>query len=210
MASNVLPRTSAAAAPRLSSAALTARSAVLTGVAAFVYAIAFVVLDSDGLAAAMLALVGFLTIALFAGLYDHLAAVDAAFGRLALALGLLGGSGALIHGGYDLANALHPPATPNLDLPSAIDPRGLLTFGAGGVALLLVALLLGRAPAFPRGLVALGYLAAALALILYFGRLIILDAKHLLIVVAAVLSGFLVSPAWNIWLGLTLLRERPR
>jgi hypothetical protein len=45
-------------------------------------------------------------------------------------------------------------------------------------------------------------------LVLYVGRLVILDAKHPLIVVAALLAGFLASPAWNIWLGTTLLRDR--
>ena len=153
----------------------------------------------------MLALGGGLTLVVYTGLYDRLALVEPGFARLALVFGLLGGAGALVHGGYDLANALHPPAAPNLDLPSAIDPRGLLTFGAGGVALLIVAALLGRA-GFPRGLGLLGACAAALMLVLYAGRLVILDARHPLIVVAALLSGFLVSPAWYLWLGLALLK----
>lgn len=208
MATDALSRPSTVVTTGLSFAPLVAWSAIGTGVASFVYAVAFVILRNDGLAAAMLALVGALTLVVYSGLYDHLAPVEPGFARLALVFGLLGAGGALVHGGYDLANALHPPAAPNLDLPSAIDPRGLLTFGAGGVALLIVAALVGRAGSFPRGLSILGAVAAALLLVLYVGRLVILDARHPLIVVAALLNGFLVSPAWNIWLGLALLRRR--
>ncbi|MDP9243568.1 MAG: hypothetical protein M3O77_00615 [Chloroflexota bacterium] len=52
----------------------------------------------------------------------------------ALALGLAGALGAALHGGYDLANAINPPASdPIANLPSPIDPRGLLTFGVSGL-----------------------------------------------------------------------------
>ena len=158
MASNALSRPiTSTAATGQHFAPVVAWSAIGGGIAALVYALAFVVLRNDALAAAMLALGGGLTLVVYTGLYDRLAPAGAGFARLALVFGLLGGAGALVHGGYDLANALHPPAAPNLDLPSAIDPRGLLTFGAGGVALLIVAPLLGRA-GFPRGLGRLGAL----------------------------------------------------
>jgi hypothetical protein len=183
-------------------------SALALGATGFVSSLSFIVVKNDTLTAAMLAASGLLTLALFTALYERLRAADASLARLALILGLLGATGALIHGGYDLANAIHPPATPNLDPPSAIDPRGLLTFGLGGLALALVATLLARDPATPRALPSLGYLTATLMLVLYVGRLIILDAKHPLIVVAALLTGFLVSPAWNICLGTTLVRDR--
>jgi hypothetical protein len=181
-------------------------SALALGATGLLYSLSFVVVKHDGLTAAMLAASGLLSLALFSALYERLRAGDASLARLALILGLLGGVGALIHGGYDLANALHPPAAPNLDLPSAIDPRGLLTFGSGGIALALVAVLLGREAETPRAFVWLGYLTAALMLILYVGRLVILDATHPLIVVSALVVGFLASPTWNLWLGMTLLR----
>ena len=206
MATTAMSQSSGAAAPAAASFDRLAGScAVLTGAASVVYAVAFVVLKNDGLSAAMLGLSGLLTTAVFVALYERLRALDAPLALWGLILGLAGALGALIHGGYDLANALHPPPTPNLDLPSAVDPRGLLVFGIAGVALLIVATLLGRAADFPRGLAMLGYISAALLIVLYLGRLIILDAKHPLIVVVALLSGFLVNPAWNIWVGVTLL-----
>src|SRR5438105_10801903 len=41
-----------------------------------------------------------------------------------------------IHGAYDLANVLHPPTSPAVDFPNAVDPRGVLTFGLAGIALI--------------------------------------------------------------------------
>jgi hypothetical protein len=187
---------------------LSGMSALALGVSGIVYSLSFVVLKHDALTAAMLAASGLLSLALFGTLYDRLRATDATLARLALILGLLGAAGALLHGGYDLANALHPPATPNLDLPSAIDPRGLLTFGVGGLAVALVATLLGHDAAIPRILVWLGFLTATLMVVLYTGRLVILDTTHPFIAIAALVTGFVASPAWNIWLGTTLLRER--
>lgn len=44
--------------------------------------------------------------------------------------------------------------------------------------------------------------------VLYLGRLIVLTPTSLLILVPALLTGFVVNPAWYIWLGLVLLRGR--
>lgn len=119
-----------------------------------------------------------------------------------------GAFGALIHGGYDLANALHPPAISAVqaDLPDAIDPRGLLVFGLAGLRLFLVARLIRQDRLFPRRLSYWGYLAAASLVVFYLGRLIILDPTNPVILVAALLSGFVFNPVWSIWLGSRLLR----
>jgi hypothetical protein len=114
----------------------------------------------------------------------------------------------LIHGGYDLANAINPPASPNLDLPSQIDPRGMLTFGVAGIGLLVFAWLMSRTGTFPRGLAYIGYIAGVLLLWIYLGRLIILQPTNLIIVVPALLAGFIANPAWYIGLGLALMRGR--
>ena len=52
------------------------------------------------------------------------------------------------------------------------------------------------------------YLAAVLLIVLYLGRLILLNPANPVILGAAVLSGFIVNPLWYIWLGVTLLRGR--
>ena len=61
---------------------------------------------------------------------------------------------------------------------------------------------------FPKTLGYLGILSAILMVILYLGRLIALPATSLVIVVPALLEGFIVIPTWYIWLGLTMSRSQ--
>ena len=95
-----------------------------------------------------------------------------------------------------------------MSLPNAIDPRDLLTFGVAGLGLFFIAWLVGLSRLFPQALSYLGYILAVLLVILYLGRLIILDPTNLLIVVPVLLSGFVVNPIWYIWLGIVLFRGR--
>jgi len=110
----------------------------------------------------------------------------------------------LVHGGYDLANAINPPRSLSADLPSQIDPRGLLTFGLAGVALFVISWLILKGGRLPKGLGYLGYLSGLLLIVLYLGRLIILSSASPVILVPAVLNGFLVNPIWYVWLGVAL------
>ena len=180
--------------------------AILTGAKGFLYSVAFVVLRSDLLSALFLVLSGLFGTATIIGVYGRLRTTDASFALLALFLGVAGAMGAAIHGAYDLANALHPPATVNADLPSQIDPRGLLTFGVAGLALWVVAWLILRGRTFPRGLGYLGYVTSVLLILIYLARLIVLDATSPLVLAPALLTGFVASPAWYVWLGTSLWR----
>jgi hypothetical protein len=47
-----------------------------------------------------------------------------------------------------------------------------------------------------------------LLVVLYLGRLIVLNPTSLLILVPALLIGFLVNPIFYLWLGLALLRRQ--
>ncbi len=127
-----------------------------------------------------------------------------------LLLGIGGAFGALLHGGYDLANAINAPDVSSaiMNLPGAVDPRGLLTFGITGIGVIILAWLIGRSKLFPRGLSYWGYLLGVLLLVLYLGRLIILDPKNPLIAVDALVSGFVLNPVWYIWLGWALWSGR--
>ena len=186
--------------------------AIITGIFGFLYSVAFIIISRGApvagglLSALFLVLGGLLATAALAGLYHRLRETDAAFALWALLLGITGAIGSLIHGGYELANAINLPASPNLGLPNPIDPRGLLTFGVAGVALFVVAWLIGRGGQFPRGFGYLGYVSAVLLIVLYLGRLIVLEATSPVIVVPALLEGFLVNPIWYIWLGVALWR----
>jgi hypothetical protein len=185
--------------------------AILAGVIGFLYSLSFVLIRNDTLTALCLMAGGLLTMVVMVALYERLRATDPAVALLALVFGVIGALGAAAHGGYDLANAINPPAAnpvSDANLPFALDPRGLLTFGLAGLALGLVAWLMGRSRAFPMPLVYLGYALAALLVITYLGRLIILDPTNPLIVAVVLPTGFLINPAWYIWLGLTLRGQR--
>ncbi len=99
-----------------------------------------------------------------------------------------------------------PPSALPADLPSQIDPRALLTFGFAGAALLIVAWLMGRGGQFPKRLSNLGYVLAVLLVELYLAWLIILVPTSPIILVPALLTGFVLNPVWYIWLGLVLRR----
>jgi hypothetical protein len=180
--------------------------ATLAGASGFLYAVAFVVLQSALLSGLFLMLTGLFTTAALVAVYERLRETDASFALLALLLGVAGALGSAVHGGYDLANVINPPPSVP-DLPNPVDPRGLLTFGVAGAASFIVSWLIGRGGRFPRGLGYLGYVSAILLLALYLGRLIVLDPTSPVILAPALLNGFLVSPIFYVWLGLALLRR---
>ncbi|HJZ49255.1 MAG TPA: hypothetical protein VKE41_18885 [Roseiflexaceae bacterium] len=188
--------------------------AILAGIGGLLYAIAFVIISRSApalgglLSALFLTLNGLLASSALATLYQRLRSANATAALWALLLGSAGALGAAIHGGYDLANALNPPSAVNADLPSQIDPRGLLTFGVAGIALLVNAWLIAKDGTLPRSFGYLTYVLAALLLFIYLARLTILSPANPVLLVPVLLSGFLVNPAWYIWLGLTLFRSR--
>jgi hypothetical protein len=145
---------------------------------------------------------GFVLVAL----YERLRAGQEGLALWALILGVGASFGALIHGAYDLANAINPPRSATGGLPNAIDPRGLLTFGVSAIALALISYLMTGKSGFPDRLRKLGYLLAALLMLLYLGRLIILDAENPLLLGTAALTGLVVNPLWYLWVGSALRR----
>lgn len=191
---------------------------IAAGIINFLYAIAFVIIARSNphlgglLSALCLLLSGLLVTTTVTVLYQRLRTVDASLALWALPLGLAGALGAAIHGGYDLGNAINPPAigsdlTANLaSLPSQIDPRGLTTFGLMGLALFVFTGLMNRHSGFSKGLVYLGYVLAALFIILYLARLIVFNPANPLLLIPVLVTGFALNPIWHLWLGLTLRR----
>lgn len=185
-------------------------SAMVVGIGGFLYSVAFVIVARSSpqlgalLSSLLLMVGGVLAIQVLAALYGRLRDVDAGFALVGYTFGLVGGAGSAIHGAYDLANSLHPPVVLPADVPSGIDPRGLLTFGLAGLGVLVLSRLMSKGGGFPRGLAMVGYLSGVLLVIIYLGRLIILDATSPLILGPAALEGFVVNPVWYVWLGRTL------
>ena len=129
--------------------------AIVVGICGFLYAIVFVILKNELLFSLLLLLIGVLSTAPLIAVFYRLRQTDAPFVTWAIVLALVSVVGSAAHGGYDLANAINSPAVtaPGVaDLPSQIDPRGLLTFVFAGVAIFIVAWLIGRGKQFPVGI----------------------------------------------------------
>jgi hypothetical protein len=92
-------------------------------------------------------------------------------------------------------------------MPHPMDPRGLLTFGMSGLGLAVLAWQSRRSGTLPRNLGTLGMLVGILLVVVYLGRLIILTPTNPLVAIPAAATGFLLSPAFYIWLGLELRRR---
>jgi len=182
---------------------------MLAALVGLLYSVSFVILQNALLYSLCLMLGGLLSLVVLVALFERLGEVDTKVAMLGLMLGAVAALGATIHGGYDLANVLNPPgALPDgvASLPSQIDPRGLLTFGVAGLAVLLAGLLMRRHPAFSRGFTALTFVLGALLIVVYLGRLIVLTPASPLVLLPAALTGFVVNPLWYVLLGLSLRR----
>lgn len=183
--------------------------AILAAVAGFLYAVSFVVLQNQLLYALFLMLLGLYAVPASLALYYRVRGTDAGFAQMALLFGLVGAAGTAIHGGYDLANAINPPTSipANLaDLPSQVDPRGLLVFGFTGIGLFVFSWLMTKNATFGKTLAYLGCLSAILFIILYLGRLIVLSPTNPIILIPVLLNGFIVSPLFYAMLGMALMR----
>jgi hypothetical protein len=206
MASTVAPAAVAAPHPALSVQRAAGWAAIASAALGVLYAVAFLILHRPALSAACLLLGALASTAVFVALQTRVSVASPPAAQWALLAATLGALGAMAHGGFDLANALHPPAAANPDLPSAVDPRGLLTFGLSGLGTLAFAALLLRDRRTPRGLGWLGVLSAVLSVALYLGRLIVLDPASPVIALPALAEGFVVSPVWFAWLGIILMK----
>jgi hypothetical protein len=181
--------------------------AILAAIVGLLYSISFVVLRNPLLYSIFLALGGLFSSVAIVALYKRVRTDEGIAAGWAMVLALIAAVGSAIHGAYDLANALYPPAMPvAADLPSTIDPRGFLTFGVAGIALFTLSWLILQTGRLPRGLGYLGLLSGVLLVVIYLGRLIVLDASSPLILGPAAIEGFIVNPLWYAWLGIAFLR----
>jgi hypothetical protein len=179
-----------------------------TGIAGAAYSVLFVAYVKGhpaafGPAAFFLLVAGALSIPVAVALAERFKPQSSGFANTALIFAILGGLGGFLHGGKDLGTAINPQGGPKLSINPA-DPRGLLTFGAAAVGVVLFAKLMTGSPAFPARLARLGYVLAFLLVVIYLGRLIILDPNQPILGATAVLAGLVINPAWFIWIGKSL------
>lgn len=176
-------------------------SAYLAGISWLLYAYYFVIAKDVLLSSLFLMLGGLFATKVFIALYRMFKEEDGGFATVFLVLGVAGALATMIHGGYDLANAINPPIGLNLSLPSQIDPRGLMAFGVTGLAVLKASWMMSKVSSFPKNLSSLGLLSGILLIIIYLGRLIVLDPGSPILKYSILIEGFVVNPIWYLWLG---------
>ena len=188
-------------------------AAAATAVAGIVFTVTFAIVVRDGerwaLRASAITLIvgGLLAVPVVIALAEQLGRREPQFARLGLVLGLFAAAGAVLHGAWDTAVLAHPVNHP--DVPSYADPRGFATFALTGAALVVFGCLVLRGTEIPRIVGRLALVAAALLLVVYFGRLIVLDPKRPVVKWAAVVSGLVVNPAFDLVYARSLLvRDR--
>ncbi len=193
-------------------------TAILAGLGGIVYSVAFLGgvvagwAPELGIIVASIALVvgSLLSVGVLLAVFLRLEGDYRAVGLIGLVFVAMGAAGAVAHGGYDLANAIQPPAVDVLGeagLPNLADPRGIMTFGLTGAGLLIIALVARASGALPRGIATLGAVVGVLLVVVYLGRLIILTPTNPVVAIPAALTGLILSPAFYIWLGLELRRR---
>ncbi len=185
-------------------------AALIVALGGIGYSIAFVVLLQNGsklaarLTALFLLIGGLLATAVLVAVYERVRVADRTFALWGVLLAVAGSIGSAVHGGFDLA--VLSKGAGRVRVPfNPVDPRGLMTFGVTAIGVFVLSWLILRGGALPRGLGYLGMASAVLSAILYAGRLVVVNPKAPGMLLVAVLAGFIVTPAWFVWLGTQLL-----
>jgi hypothetical protein len=124
---------------------------------------------------------------------ERFAGAEPQFAQLAVVLGLAGALGSAVHAAYDLAALAKPAESDALGL-SPTDPRGFATFALTGLALGLFGVLGHSAGALSARTRAVSLLTAASLVVVFVGRLALLDPNRLVIKVLALASGVVLNP----------------
>jgi hypothetical protein len=145
------------------------------------------------------AVTGLLLVVVFVALQALVRDREADLARVAAGIGVVGALASVLHGAYDLAD-LAKPQHVNPNLPSEVDPRGFATFALIGLAILLFAWLARGVVALPRWTTLAGIVAGVLLVVVWLGRMIAVDPNDDVIRVAALASGLVAVPAFDVGL----------
>lgn len=127
------------------------------------------------------------------------------FALLGVLLGTVGALATAAHGAFDVAG-LSKTVKPDLSsVPNFVDPRGFSTFGLTALALLMFGVLGLRTGVLDRTVARIAVLAAVLLVVLYVGRLTVLDPEANVIKGTALVSGLVVNPAFFLAFARSLL-----
>ena len=187
-------------------------SALLAAAAGVTFTVAFSVVVREGdrwakwVSAEALAGGGLLTLPVLVALYGLLREREPEFAFLGVLLGTVGVLATAAHGAFDVAG-LSKGVKPDLsNVPSFVDPRGFATFGLTALALLVFGIIGLRRGGLDRVVARVAVLAAVLLVVLYVGRLTVLDPEANVIKATALISGLVVTPAFFLLFARSLLQ----
>jgi hypothetical protein len=188
-----------------------AGSAVLAAAASLIFTVAFAQVVQEGdrwaqwLAWSTLLAGSLITVPVMTALHVRLGRSEPEFAMVGFVLGVGAAIGASVHAAYELSVLANEPST-TVDLPSAIDPRGFLTFAVTGLAVGVFGWLILRDGGLPRRAGHLALFAAVLLIVVFIGRLTVLNPKTNVIRIAALASGLVLLPAFYLQVGRALLK----
>lgn len=190
-------------------------SAGAAAAAGVTFTIAFSVVVREGdrwakwVSAVALAGGGLITVPVLIALYALVREREPEFALLGVLLGTVGTLATAAHGAFDVAG-LSKHVKPDLsDVPSFVDPRGFATFGLTALALLVFGSVALRSGGIDRVVARVAVLAALLLLVLYVGRLTVLDPEANVIKATALISGLVVNPAFFLLFARSLFQTAP-
>ena len=172
------------------------------------YEVSLDLTSEDALAVswALLLIGGLLATGVVVAIYLRTREADPGMAMIGLLFTAVGFLGSAIHGGYELAFEFNPAERIDASLPSQIDPRGLLTFGFTGLGVLVLSRSMRTAAAFAPRVAGLGTVLGIGLLLIYLGRLIILDPNNVALLGVAAITGVVVHPVWFLMIGRELRR----
>jgi hypothetical protein len=150
---------------------------------------------------------GLVGLPVLVAIYLRVRSIDEGFAIVALVIATAAALGSVLHGAHDIAVFANPEVvTGSTDYPNFTDPRGFSTFALFGLGMLVLAAMC-RGARFPKPIPFIGAVTGALTVVVYIGRVTVLDPKRWWVAIAAVGSGVIGVPLWNVLVGRALQRD---
>ncbi len=191
-------------------------AAYLSGAIALAYSLTFGYYARDGADWAQYASSGLLVAGGLAGLpvlvalYQRLRVNDEGFALVALLIAVAAAFGSVLHGAHDVAIFAHPDqAGSTAAYPNFTDPRGFATFALFGLGLAMLSLLV-RSAGFSARTSVVGVMTGLSTIVVYIGRVTVLDPQRWWVAIAAIASGVVGLPLWNVLVARDLARLAAR
>jgi hypothetical protein len=187
-------------------------AAYLSGAVALAYSLTFGYYVRNGAdwaqyaSSGLLLAGGLVGLPVLVALYQRLRAGDEGFALVALLIAAVAAFGSTLHGAHDIAIFAHPDqAGDAAAYPNFTDPRGFATFALFGLGLVMLSLLV-RSVGFSNRTSVVGVITGLSTIVVYIGRVTVLDPQRWWVAIAAITSGVLGLPLWNVLVARDLTR----